>query len=390
MSKYSKINFIYFLQKWMDSVPGQTFLNYAYSWGAAVVILGTLFKLTHLPGANLMLFIGMGTEVIVFFISAFDRPFDKSTIDMALDNHMSDNVIDDVAVNPLGAPAAQPVQQNPAIQQHPYSQPQGKPQATTTETPVVSPAVSGGGSAPVIVGGGSVGGGNIGGGASGGTIVIGGGGSADGASVSGSVQTAATSNVPGNGTIIIGGGGSTGGVVGGVVGGGSSVVGGSSEKPSSVISGFTGETEHSDKSEQSEYSEHTDNTENSAKPSAPQIITPAPAVSRETAAEMEVVTKAYIERLAELNEMLEKVGQLTSRLSTDSEEMENLNRTLTGIARVYEMQLKSASQQITTQDSINEQTRIMAQKIQELNSIYTRMIEAMTVNMPGANSGLGD
>ena len=390
MSKYSKINFIYFLQKWMDSVPGQTFLNYAYSWGAAVVILGTLFKLTHLPGANLMLFIGMGTEVIVFFISAFDRPFDKSTIDMALDNHMSDNVIDDVAVNPLGAPAAQPVQQNPAIQQHPYSQSQGKPQATTTETPVVSPAVSGGGSAPVIVGGGSVGGGNIGGGASGGTIVIGGGGSADGASVSGSVQTAATSNVPGNGTIIIGGGGSTGGVVGGVVGGGSSVVGGSSEKPSSVISGFTGETEHSDKSEQSEYSEHTDNTENSAKPSAPQIITPAPAVSRETAAEMEVVTKAYIERLAELNEMLEKVGQLTSRLSTDSEEMENLNRTLTGIARVYEIQLKSASQQITTQDSINEQTRIMAQKIQELNSIYTRMIEAMTVNMPGANSGLGD
>ena len=120
-----------------------------------------------------------------------------------------------------------------------------------------------------------------------------------------------------------------------------------------------------------------------SQPSAASIITPAPAVSQETAAEMEVVTKAYIERLAELNEMLEKVGQLTSRLSTDSEEMENLNRTLTGIARVYEMQLKSASQQITTQDSINEQTRIMAQKIQELNGIYTRMIEAMTVNMPG-------
>ena len=45
----------------MDSVPGQTFLNYAYSWGASIVILGTLFKLTHLPGANLMMFVGMGT-----------------------------------------------------------------------------------------------------------------------------------------------------------------------------------------------------------------------------------------------------------------------------------------------------------------------------------------
>lgn len=78
MATYSKYNIVYRLQKWMDSVTGQTFLNYAYSWGAAVVILGTLFKLTHLPGANFFLFLGMGTEVFVFFISAFDRPFDKT------------------------------------------------------------------------------------------------------------------------------------------------------------------------------------------------------------------------------------------------------------------------------------------------------------------------
>ncbi len=68
----------------MDSVAGQTFLNYAYSWGASIVILGTLFKLTHLPGANFFLFLGMGTEVFVFFISAFDRPFDKTTDGMDL------------------------------------------------------------------------------------------------------------------------------------------------------------------------------------------------------------------------------------------------------------------------------------------------------------------
>src|SRR5574344_2287177 len=78
MTEYSKYNLVYRLQKWMDSVPGQTFLNYAYSWGASIVILGTLFKLTHLPAANIMLYIGMGTEVCVFFISAFDRPFDKT------------------------------------------------------------------------------------------------------------------------------------------------------------------------------------------------------------------------------------------------------------------------------------------------------------------------
>ena len=77
MTTYSKLNVIYRLQKWMDSVPGQTFLNYAYSWGASIVILGTLFKLTHMDGADFFLFLGMGTEVLVFFLSAFDRPFDK-------------------------------------------------------------------------------------------------------------------------------------------------------------------------------------------------------------------------------------------------------------------------------------------------------------------------
>ena len=84
MSNYSKFNVVYRLQKWMDSVAGQTFLNYAYSWGASIVILGTLFKLTHLPAANFFLFLGMGTEVFVFFISAFDRPFDKTADGMDL------------------------------------------------------------------------------------------------------------------------------------------------------------------------------------------------------------------------------------------------------------------------------------------------------------------
>lgn len=96
MSKYSKFNIVCRLQKWMDSVAGQTFLNYAYSWGASVVILGTLFKLTHLPGANLLLFIGMGTEVFVFFISAFDRPFDKTKDGMELQRSSQSNSEEDI------------------------------------------------------------------------------------------------------------------------------------------------------------------------------------------------------------------------------------------------------------------------------------------------------
>ena len=286
-TKYSKINFIYFMQKWMDSVPGQTFMNYAYSWGAAVVILGTLFKLTHLPGANLMLFIGMGTEVFVFFISAFDRPFDKSTIDMTLDNHMDDSVIDHAVEAPFDE--------------------------TDDDETVSAPSAAAPYAASSVQGG---------------TIIIGG--SATAAGASAPVAQEPITFEP------------------------AAAVANTAEAPAAVAAGGT------------------------------VIGAPAPAVSVATAEAMETATTAYVERLEQLNETLQKVEQLSARLATDSEEMENLNRTLTGIARVYEMQLKSASQQITTQDSINEQTQIMADKIRELNSIYARMIEAMTTNMPKA------
>ena len=255
MSKYSKFNIVYLLQKWMDSVAGQTFMNYAYSWGAAVVILGTLFKLTHLPGANIMLFIGMGTEVFVFFISAFDRPFDKTQDgrELATDSQLAAEAL--------------------AEEQG------GAAEGTIIIGASVMPNVAGGQPIPAV------------------------------ASVSAPVSASASASAP-----------------------------------------------------------------MSATATAP---TPAPAVTPETAQAMEEATTTYVDRLNELNELLLKVGAQTERITTDSEEMENLNRTLTGIARIYEMQLKSASQQINTQDEINEQTRKMAAQIAELNSIYARMIDAM-------------
>ena len=95
--------------------------------------------------------------------------------------------------------------------------------------------------------------------------------------------------------------------------------------------------------------------------------------------ELKEATSNYIDELNRLTEMLTQVSEQSKRLTRDSEEMENLNRTLTGISRVYEMQLKSASSQIATIDEINEQTRHMAEQIQELNKIYARMIEAMQI-----------
>lgn len=281
MAEYSKYNIVYRLQKWMDSVPGQTFLNYAYSWGASIVIFGTLCKLTHLPGANFWLFLGMGTEVFVFFISAFDRPFDKTADGRDLPTHVEDAEEDEDAA-----------------------------EATDHVTKQAPQAVIIGGSG-VIHAGGGVAVGQPGGAASQPAAA------ADGLQPSGSVQIV---------------GGSAAGVVG------QSVV-------TPVVTG-TAENE-----------------------------------------EMVQAQSDYVDELKRLVETLGKVNEQSSRLATDSLEMENLNRTLTGISRVYEMQLKSASQQISTIDQINEQSKKMAQQIEQLNQIYSRMIEAMTLNMQTRNPG---
>jgi gliding motility-associated protein GldL len=63
-------------QSFFLSKSGKTYLNYAYSIGAAIVIAGALFKLMHWPFASLMLIIGMTTEVIIFIISAFEPQFE--------------------------------------------------------------------------------------------------------------------------------------------------------------------------------------------------------------------------------------------------------------------------------------------------------------------------
>ena len=111
------------------------------------------------------------------------------------------------------------------------------------------------------------------------------------------------------------------------------------------------------------------------------------AEQQQVSPEMAEATNRYVEELDKLTEVLARVAEQSERLTRDSEEMENLNRTLTGICKVYEMQLKGASAQIGTIDQINEQSRRMAAQIEQLNAIYTRMIEAMTVNMRAAAPG---
>lgn len=260
MSRYSKYNLVYQLQKWMDTVAGQTFLNYAYSWGASIVILGALFKLTHLPGANVMLFIGMGTEVFVFFISAFDRPFDKTAEGREMPTRLTEEFLEN-----------------------------GKVECSGVQT----------------------------------------------VDSTGSVEPPARS------------------------------VNGDADSVGSVTANH-------------------DNAPIVTETAAPQQPAYVPQMSQEEADAMNEAQGNYVEELKTLVETLKKVNEQSTRLTRDSEEMENLNRTLTGISKVYEMQLKGASKQIGTIDEINAQTKKMAEQIDQLNKIYARMIEAMTVNMRAA------
>ena len=62
------------IARFLSDDRGQRFFNFAYSIGAAVVIWGALFKILHLPGGNTLLSIGMGTEVLMFLLTAFDKP----------------------------------------------------------------------------------------------------------------------------------------------------------------------------------------------------------------------------------------------------------------------------------------------------------------------------
>ncbi len=79
---------------YLASQKGRRLLNIMYSWGAAVVIIGALFKLLHLPFGNQMLFIGMITEFLVFFISGLEQPEENYHWEQVFPELLSINPLD--------------------------------------------------------------------------------------------------------------------------------------------------------------------------------------------------------------------------------------------------------------------------------------------------------
>ena len=62
------------MEMFLSSENGKRTLNFVYSWGASIVIIGALFKILHHPLGSPILSVAMVTEALVFFISAFERP----------------------------------------------------------------------------------------------------------------------------------------------------------------------------------------------------------------------------------------------------------------------------------------------------------------------------
>jgi gliding motility-associated protein GldL len=59
-------------KSFFESKKWKTTMNFVYGFGAAIVIVGALFKILHLAGANFMLSVGLLTEAAIFAISAFE------------------------------------------------------------------------------------------------------------------------------------------------------------------------------------------------------------------------------------------------------------------------------------------------------------------------------
>lgn len=340
----SKINIVVRLQHWMDSVPGQTFLNYAYSWGASIVILGALFKLTHLPGGNFMLFMGMGTEVVVFFLSAFDRPFDKDEIgkelphDYETDEEIAarlgltddDEEADDTDEDTIEDTTADEAVSQSAVQ--PVAQPAAAAQPAATAAQPAAQGVSG----VVFVGG--------------------------GAAAAAAPSAAATSAT-------VDGGGNAAPETAAAT---AAAAPNAAEAAQAAIAAATPAGAQPFDAEAKRLAEIIRLANDELLRRAQAVLSP----------EMEEATQAYIAKLRTLADTFTKVDEQSARLAHDSEEMAQLNRTLTAINKTYDLHFQSISKQVGTIEQINEETRQLAKRIEELNGVYRRMIDAMAVNMP--------
>lgn len=282
---------------------GQRFFNFAYSIGAAIVIWGALFKILHLPGGNTLLSIGMGTEVLMFILTAFDRPPREYKWEEVF----------------------------PALVAE-------KKEEAGEEAQMVSPVIPG---QPVQQGG---------------VVVVGGGG-----------------GVSGSGATVVGGG---------------TIVGGGTVVGDGVISS----------AQVSETIETPEDLQHSLTSFAEQM-----AQLKETTEQLNEVGRVLLDSYKSITDNSDNI---TSNSQGFVRQMEALNHNISGLNTIYEIQLKSVSSQLDSIDRVNrgirdisdmyettarqsrrfcEESEQMTRHMQQLNTIYANMLQAMTLGMPMPN-----
>lgn len=302
------------IERFLHGEKGQRFFNFAYSIGAAIVIWGALFKILHLPGGSTLLCIGMGTEIAMFILTAFDRP-------------PKDYAWEDVF---------------PVLDSH---NPEERPEFAS-----------------------------------------------------------------GQGITIAGGMTASGGDYSPVEYEGSQV-----QAPAVIGNGIALSEEDTD----------------SLRESIAKMNAASEQLSR--MAELTTATQQYLEQMGNISEQMTKLCSTTRQLNEVSEvlldsyrnitengsrisenskgyvdKMEDLNRNISGLNTIYEIQLKGVSSQLETIDRVNrglkdirdmyeksaresshycEETEKMARYMKQLNRVYEKMITAMTINMSNPMMG---
>ncbi|MDE6278113.1 MAG: gliding motility protein GldL [Muribaculaceae bacterium] len=300
------------ISAFITSESGQRFFNFAYSIGAAIVIWGALFKILHLPGGNTLLCIGMGTEVLMFLLTAFDRPpkeYKWEEVFPVLNTHDEED----------------------------------------------RPAMGGGG------------------------IVVAGGGASGFPGVSGA-EARRAAGLPAGIDL-------------------------SAEDTRSLSESIA--KMNAAASELSRMAELTSATQ--------QYLDQMSGIAQEMM-RLRDTTEALNRVSDVLLKSYEAITQNSEAITRSSqgyvEQMQNLDHNISGLNTIYEIQLKSVSSQIDSIDRVNrgikdirdmyeksaqesarycEETEKMARYMQQLNSVYEKMITAMTVNMyrPGGMPGAG-
>lgn len=333
----------------LSSEKGKRWLNRAYSIGAAFVVIGAMCKILHLGPADIVLGVSLVFEALVFFISAFERPSTEYNWEEVFPVLKSKNPMDrpDFA-NASGISNADISEENGPV----VGNFEGSPVMRGGYAGSSGPAYAGGGGGPVYTGG-------------------------SGAAFAGggvSPEESATIGLAAMGLNV-------------------------SEEDAKNLSNSIQKL--SEAAEQiSKMADLTDATQlyaeqiatvsqnlerfntvtSSLSEVSDTLVNSCKAISGSDAEGAEDKTLGYVKQMEQLNEKLSGLNQFYDvHLNGLRSQMDTIHHINTGLNRIREMYDNS----VMDSTAFRNENERMAQLLNQLNQVYARLLQAMTVNMPG-------